>query len=384
MCTCNRQWSWKCLEEHKYQDPKDGELCLRKLWWSSVGEKGRKTNRTISVADPFCSVPQESWIWTALSSKANDWRNREHVVLDRFSNLKCGRSKSFFGEPLESSDNPTWAFSACPLNTSPCVRSKRSCVYQHHAHMLKHMFAWCRHTRRRFERTHWDVLSVHTFFFQRVHHTRTHTRTPHVHSHTQPHTQHNTSHFGSSHFCPRWHCSRVLICCSLVLLCICQPRQSMGRNRKWVLEDNLSEAVWRGTLRGPRPPATAWPRASSRVGATKFSSQQSPNPLPKKGTGKGQPRVNRRSQTPWGVMRRPRAKALVQLPSTPTNSWRLHRPGLSSSRQHWWRLAKKIRQLRVCRRRCRRLGCKPRSVRCKSASPMPRLSGAGRRRSWRL
>ena len=36
----------------------------------------------------------------------------------------------------------------------------------------------------------------------------------------------------------------------LVLLCISQPRQSMGRNRKWVLEDNLSEAVWQTILRG--------------------------------------------------------------------------------------------------------------------------------------
>ena len=33
------------------------------------------------------------------------------------------------------------------------------------------------------------------------------------------------------------------------------------------------------------PPATAWPRALSGVGATKFASQQSPNPLPKKGKG---------------------------------------------------------------------------------------------------
>ena len=57
-----------------------------------------------------------------------------------------------------------------------------------------------------------------------------------------------TLRFGSSQFCPRRHCSRVFVCCSLVLLCICQPRQSMGRNRKWVLEDNLSEAVWRTKL----------------------------------------------------------------------------------------------------------------------------------------
>ena len=40
----------------------------------------------------------------------------------------------------------------------PCVDSKRPRVYRHHAHMLKHMCAWCRNTRGRFERTHGDVL----------------------------------------------------------------------------------------------------------------------------------------------------------------------------------------------------------------------------------
>ena len=56
----------------------------------------------------------------------------------------------------------------CPLKTSPCVRSKRSRVYRHHAHMLKHMCAWCRHTRGRFERTHLRVLNGHTARRERV------------------------------------------------------------------------------------------------------------------------------------------------------------------------------------------------------------------------
>ena len=38
----------------------------------------------------------------------------------------------------------------------------------------------------------------------------------------------------------------------------------MGRNRKWVLENDLSEAVWRTILRGPRPPSVVWPRGSER------------------------------------------------------------------------------------------------------------------------
>ena len=50
----------------------------------------RYTNRTISrlVLPMFL---QESWRRTALSGRANDWRNREHVVLDLFSNLNMGK-----------------------------------------------------------------------------------------------------------------------------------------------------------------------------------------------------------------------------------------------------------------------------------------------------
>ena len=62
----------------------------------------------------------------------------------------------------------------------------------------------------------------------------------------------------------------------------------MGLNRKWVL-DSLSEAVGRTILRGPRPPATAWPRASNRSVA-KSPAHKFPSPAPKKGKGKGQPR----------------------------------------------------------------------------------------------
>ena len=94
-------------------------------------------------------------------------------------------------------------------------------------------------------------------------------------------------HFGSSHFCSTRHCSRVFVCCSLVLLCNCQARQSMGRNRKWVLENSVSEAVWRTILRGPCPPATAWSRASKSV--AKSPAQKFPSPAPKK----GKARVNR-------------------------------------------------------------------------------------------
>ena len=49
----------------------------------------------------------------------------------------------------------------CPLETCPCVRSKRPRVYRQHAHMLKHMCAWCRYTRGCFGRTHGHFLSGH-------------------------------------------------------------------------------------------------------------------------------------------------------------------------------------------------------------------------------
>ena len=42
-----------------------------------------------------------SGVETALSGKANDWRNWEHVVLDLFSNLKNSKdTRVSFGEPL--------------------------------------------------------------------------------------------------------------------------------------------------------------------------------------------------------------------------------------------------------------------------------------------
>ena len=72
----------------------------------------------------------------------------------------------------------------------PCVRSQRPRVHVqnvsvHHAHMLKHMCAWCRHTRGRFLNVHTGVLIGH-------HHTTHHT---HHNTHNTPqHTTHKTTH----------------------------------------------------------------------------------------------------------------------------------------------------------------------------------------------
>ena len=82
----------------------------------------------------------------------------------------------------------TLLLSVCPFKTSPCVRFKRPRVYRHHAHMLKHMCA-CWHTRGRFERTHGDVLNLHTEVTQR-HTQKTHTQDTHGHTHR------NTQHAG--------------------------------------------------------------------------------------------------------------------------------------------------------------------------------------------
>ena len=36
--------------------------------------------------------------------------------------------------------------------------------------------------------------------------------------------------------------------------------KSLGKNRKWVLEDKIQDAVWQTVLRGRRPPSAQWPR----------------------------------------------------------------------------------------------------------------------------
>ena len=60
-------------------------------------------------------------------------------------------------------------FSVWIQKTPPCVHSKRPGVLRHHAHMCFNMCAWCRYTRGRFERTHGDVLNVHTGGVLNVH-----------------------------------------------------------------------------------------------------------------------------------------------------------------------------------------------------------------------
>ena len=87
-----------------------------------------------------------------------------------------------------------------------CVQNVPVCTRHHAAHMLKHVCAWCRYKRGRFERKHGDVLSGHTEF-----RCVSHTNTPHHTAHTPHHntrhnstpqhntTQHNTPHNTQQH-----------------------------------------------------------------------------------------------------------------------------------------------------------------------------------------
>ena len=101
----------------------------------------------------------------------------------------------FFGEPLwgqvrtprelfwviRTGDDPPCVDSKTP----PCVHTKRTRVYRHLAHMLKHMCAWCWHTRGRFE----PHTGFSTFLQRAATHTHTH-HTPNTHTHT-PNTHHD-------------------------------------------------------------------------------------------------------------------------------------------------------------------------------------------------
>ena len=120
-----------CLEEHKYQDPKDGELCLRraiqgKLWWSG---------------DSDVQIVLYIWVWKRKTNRT------------------------------------------CLVSSVPSVS-----VYAGNTRMC----AWCRYTRGRFESTHGGFFlrakprhtphhTNHTHHTQHTHHTN------HAHQHATTH-----------------------------------------------------------------------------------------------------------------------------------------------------------------------------------------------------
>ena len=93
---------------------------------------------------------QDDWSLTASSGKANDWRNRQRVALDLFSNLKWERSTGFFGEPLKhvmtqrgqilvstTDDDPLAP--VCRFNKSTCARSNLPCAPAARAQVFQHV-----------------------------------------------------------------------------------------------------------------------------------------------------------------------------------------------------------------------------------------------------
>ena len=76
--------------------------------------------------------------------------------------------------------------SVCTFKTSPCMPAPRAHVFQH--------VGVVRYTRGRFERTHGDVLNLHTVFSSVSHHTphRTHTTIQDTRHYTQQHTETET------------------------------------------------------------------------------------------------------------------------------------------------------------------------------------------------
>ena len=91
-----------------------------------------------------------------------------------------------------------------------------------------------------------------------------------------------------------------------------RARRLMGRNRKWVLQDDIQEAVWRTILRGPRPPSNKWEmRSKSDVskshstfskGVSKKDPPASMKPVQAKTIQKGHPWQD--SETPRAVVSR--------------------------------------------------------------------------------
>ena len=139
-----------------------------------------------------------------LTGKANNWRNREHAVLNLFSNLNCVRSKGFFGGPLGPSKDSTWSSLGTSRTggdpsslTPPCGHSEGLRVCWQHAHMLLNLCACCRPTRRSFQCTHGCLLYLHTGFS--AGHTTRHHTTPHHLPHTTNTRSHATQHQKQHH-----------------------------------------------------------------------------------------------------------------------------------------------------------------------------------------
>ena len=88
----------------------------------------------------------------------------------------------------------------------------------------------------------------------------------------------------------------------------------MGRNRKFVLADDLQQAVWRTILRGPRPPSAKWEKRSSPSAVSKSSQSPRKQERPKPGKVSVAPsKVQRESVSPDEVQRRARQSCIHEV-----------------------------------------------------------------------
>ena len=123
------------------------------------------------------------------------------MLLSTYSQSENGEDPLvFFGEPLNHVITIHGQILVSRTNDDPLLPrvyvQNALRVYRHHAHMLKHMCAWCRHTQGRFECTHGGVLNVYTVLFSRFFTVPQHTNTQHDH---QQHHDHNDTHHITQH-----------------------------------------------------------------------------------------------------------------------------------------------------------------------------------------
>ena len=111
--------------------------------------------------------------------------------------------------PLPSSLLPS--LRVCIQHVPVCAFKMSQCIPATCPHVL-YMWACCRYTRERFERTHGDVLNAHTGFSAchtttTPHHTQPHTPqhapTPHTTTHQHAHTNTHTTRTQHAHNKPR-------------------------------------------------------------------------------------------------------------------------------------------------------------------------------------
>ena len=149
-----------------------------------------------------------------MSTSSAERVKKERIVLERDSGPRPEARKEEKGKRKVANMTSEFAGAVGKQDTllppddllHPVCGFNRPRVYRHHAHMFKHMYAWCWQTRGRFECTHGGVFGIHTRVFSTFFNVPQHTQT-NKHTHTkhpprppttprpQRHTtQHNTQH----------------------------------------------------------------------------------------------------------------------------------------------------------------------------------------------